>query len=66
MSLAMLRDKMAEYFENGVRPVRLIDPLLRQIHLYRPGQAVEILESPETNSGDPVLPGIHANLLEIW
>ena len=46
MSLAMLRDKMAEYFDNGVRPGSLIDSLLRQAHMYRPGQAVEILDGP--------------------
>ena len=64
--LTMLQDKMAEYVENGVRLGWLIDPFRRQVHVYRPGQAVEILDDPETVSGDPVLPGFTLNLLEIW
>ena len=64
--LTMLQDKMAEYTENGVRLGWLIDPFRRQVHVYRPGQAVEILDDPETVSGDPVLPGFTLNLLEIW
>ncbi len=65
-TLPMLQAKMAEYMENGVRLGWLIDPFLRQVHVYRPGQAVEILDDPETVSGDPVLPGFTLNLLEIW
>ena len=65
-SLPMLQAKMAEYIENGVRLGWLIDPSLRQVHVYRPGQAVKILDGPETVSGDPVLSGFVLNLLEIW
>ena len=65
-TLPMLQAKMAEYVENGVRLGWLIDPLQRQVHVYCPGLAVEILDSPETVSGDPVLPGFTLNLLEIW
>ena len=65
-TLSMLQAKMAEYIENGVRLGWLIDPFQRQVHVYRPGQAVEILDGPETVSGDPVLSGFMLNLLEIW
>ena len=65
-SPAMLQAKMAEYIENGVKLGWLIDPFQRQVHVYRPGQAVEILDEPETVSGDPFLPGFTLNLLEIW
>ena len=64
--LAMLQAKMAEYIENGVRLGWLLDPFVRQVHVYRLGQAVEILDDPETISGDPVLPGFTLNLQEIW
>ena len=65
-SLAMLRAKLSEYIENGVRLGWLIDPFNRRVHVYRPGHPVEILDGPETVSGDPVLPGFTLNLLEIW
>ena len=49
--------KMAEYLDNGVRLGWLIDPRNNRVHVYRPGQPVEVLEQPATVSGDPVLPG---------
>jgi Uma2 family endonuclease len=55
--MATLRKKMQEYLDNGARLGWLIDPLARRIYVYRPGQAVELLENPATVSGDPVLPG---------
>ena len=58
--------KMAEYIENGVRLGWLIDPPQRRVYIYRPGQPVEILENPETVSGEPVLPGFTLNLVDIW
>ena len=58
--------KMAEYLENGVRLGWLIDPQNKRIYVYRPGQPVEILEEPDTISGDPVLPGFALDLSPIW
>ena len=65
-SLRMLQAKMEEYIENGVRLGWLIDPFQRQVHIYRPGQTVEVLESPASVSGESVLPGFVLNLQEIW
>lgn len=65
-TLASLQHKMAEYIENGVRLGWLIDPFQRCVHIYKPGQPVEVLEDPETVSGDPVLPGFVLNLQGIW
>ena len=59
-TVAMLQAKMAEYIENGVQLGWLIDPFQRQVHIYRSGQPVEVLDGPEIVSGDPVLPGIRA------
>lgn len=42
---------------NGAQLGWLIDPYRRQVHIYRPGLDVEVLDSPETVSGDPVMPG---------
>lgn len=55
--LAAVREKMAEYMANGARLGWLIDPQAKQVYIYQPGHALEVLDDPETVSGDPVLPG---------
>ena len=65
-SLSDVQDKMAEYLENGVRLGFLLDPRQQRVYVYRPGQDVEVLEEPETVSGDPVLPGFVLDLTAIW
>ena len=57
---------MNEYLENGVRLGFLIDPEQRIVYVYRPGQDIEILEEPESVSGDPLLPGFVLDLKPIW
>lgn len=58
--------KMVEYIQNGARLGWLLDPQTRQVHVYRPGQGVEVLEAPDSVSGDPVLPGFVLDLSRIW
>ena len=65
-SLKKLQKKMAEYIENGVRLGWLIDPKNKKVEIYRLGKEIEILESPETVSGEGVLPGFELNLNKIW
>ena len=65
-SLRDVQDKMQEYVENGARLGWLIDPQNRRVHVYRTGQAVEILDEPTFVSGDPVLPGFTLDLSSIW
>ncbi len=48
---------MSEYIENGTRLGWLIDPQQRQVEIYRPGRAVEVLSNPTELSGEDVLPG---------
>ena len=55
--LPPLQRKMERYIANGAELSWLIIPRLRQVHIYRPGAPVEVMEDPETISGDPVLPG---------
>ena len=64
--LGDVQDKMQEYMENGVLLGLLIDPQNRRVHVYRPGQSVEILEEPTGVSADPVLPGFELDLSAIW
>ncbi len=61
-----LKNKMAEYIKNGTRLGWLLDPESRQVFVYRPGRAVEVLVHPETVSGDPELPGFVLDLRGIW
>ena len=61
-----LQAKMDEYVENGTRLGWLIDRKNKRVHVYRANGEVEILESPETVSGEDVLQGFELNLTEIW
>jgi Uma2 family endonuclease len=61
-----LRIKMQEYLSNGCRLGWLIDPRLRQAEVYRPGQPVEILRSPQFLSGEEVLPGFILGLQTLF
>ena len=67
-TLRSLQRKMEEYIANSVRLGWLIDPLdpLRRVYVYRPGAEVEILDGPETLSGDPELPGFTLGLGPVW
>lgn len=64
--LSRIQAKMAEYIENGARLGWLIDPKTRRVHVYRPRQAIAILENPQQVSGEPELPGFTLDLREIW
>ncbi len=57
-----LRDKLAEYIDQGARLGWLIDPKAGVVEVYRPGRAVEVLKQPATLSGEAVLPGFVLDL----
>jgi Uma2 family endonuclease len=57
---------MVEYLENGAMLGFLIDRKQRQVHIYRPNQAPEILDHPDAVSGDPELPGFQLQMARIW
>ena len=65
-TLKDLRGKMEEYRENGAKLGWLIDPKHKRVEIYRPGQAVEVLEHPSDLSGETVLPGFSLSLKRIW
>ncbi|MBD2167746.1 Uma2 family endonuclease [Calothrix membranacea FACHB-236] len=64
-SLKDLQDKMREYIENGARLGWLIDRKNKRVEIYRPGKDVEILDNPESLSGEDVLPGFVLHLQQI-
>ena len=64
--LAMLQDKMAEYIANGTELGWLIDPLNRQVFVYRPGLDVETQDAPDSVSANSVLQGFRLHMGEVW
>lgn len=64
--LSDVRVKMKEYLDNGVRLGWLINPEAKQVEIYRLGQDVELLDSPQSISGEDVLPGLVLDLTNIF
>jgi Uma2 family endonuclease len=65
-ALSTTQAKMTEYIENGSQLGWLIDPEVRQVHVYRPHKAVVVLENAAEIAADPELPGFVLDLREIW
>lgn len=65
-TLSGLQAKMQEYVENGAVLGFLIDRKNRTVHSYRSDRTPEILEQPETVSGDPELPRFILQMAKIW
>lgn len=61
-----LQSKMQEYLDNGVKLGWLIEPSAKIVEIYRSGQPIEILNNPETLSGEGVLSGFTLDLTEIF
>jgi Uma2 family endonuclease len=65
-ALKKLQEKMDEYMANGCRLGWLIDPAHKRVHVYRPNRPVQVLDAPQTLSGDPELPGFVLDLEPVW
>lgn len=65
-SLKKTQDKMQEYIDNGCRLGWLINRKKQEVEIYHPGEDIEILKSPQTLSGENVLPGFILNMQKIW
>jgi Uma2 family endonuclease len=57
---------MLEYQTNGVRLGWLINPQQQQVEIYRLGQSVEVLQSPNSLDGENVLPEFILDLSSIF
>jgi Uma2 family endonuclease len=57
---------MVEYIANGARLGWLLDPVARQVHIYRPETSLLILDNPAEISGDPVLSNFSLDVPKIW
>lgn len=63
--LSATQRKMREWIDSGARLGWLIDPQSSRVEIYRPGQEVEVLDAPQTLSGEDVLPGFVLDLTDI-
>ena len=64
-SLPQLKTKMLEYAESGAKLGWLIDAGKKRVYIYRQNKDVEILENPQTLSGENILQGFELDLSEI-
>jgi Uma2 family endonuclease len=65
-SLQPLQEKMQEYLDNGARLGWLLNPVERQVEIYRVGKQVEVLENPMELSGEDVLLGFVLSMKRVW
>jgi Uma2 family endonuclease len=65
-TLETTQAKMQEYMDNGVQLGWLINRSGRQVEVYRPKQAVEVLQTPKQLSNEAVLPGLVLELGWFW
>ncbi len=65
-NLKTLQAKMQEYMDNGARLGWLINRRDREVEVYRLGQPKEILKSPQSLSGEDVLPDFLLDMTAIW
>ncbi|MGK7895752.1 MAG: Uma2 family endonuclease [Xenococcus sp. (in: cyanobacteria)] len=65
-NLKTLQEKMQEYLDNGTRLGWLINRKNRQVEVYRQGTDKEILDNPDSLSGEDVLINFILKLESIW
>jgi Uma2 family endonuclease len=65
-SLTKTQGKMQEYLENGCELGWLINRRNQTVEVYRPQQEIEVLERPDSVSGEAVLPGFVLRLDTFW
>jgi Uma2 family endonuclease len=58
--------KMEEYRDSGVCLGWLIQPTQKRVWIYRLAEPVQVLESPDTLSGQDVLPGFNLSTKILW
>lgn len=64
--LTTLQDKMIEYINCGVKLTWLINPDEKKVEIYRNGQDKQILNNPQSLSGESILPNLIVDLTEIF
>ncbi|MBI4909233.1 MAG: Uma2 family endonuclease [Acidobacteria bacterium] len=57
-----VREKMEDYITNGVQLGWLIDPIRREVTIYRPGRDPEVLHDPKSVAGEGPVEGFVLDL----
>jgi Uma2 family endonuclease len=65
-NLAKTQSKMQEYLDNGMELGWLINRKNQQVEIYRRGKEVEVLNCPDSLSGETLLPKFRLDLESIW
>ncbi|MBM3739093.1 MAG: Uma2 family endonuclease [Acidobacteria bacterium] len=58
--------KMDEWIDNGAALAWLVDSMLRQVTIYRPGRTPELLLDPDVVRGEGPVEGFALNLKRLW
>ncbi len=58
--------KMQTWLDNGAQLAWLIDPIGGNVTIYRPGQAPETLEKPDTVAGEGPIKGFTLRTARLW
>ena len=61
-----LQNKMQEYMDNGVQLGWLIEPKSKTVRIYRQDQLPEVLDNPQSLSGEDILPEFILDLTNIF
>ncbi len=64
--LKPLQEKMREYLDSGLQVGLLINPQERQVEVYRVGEAMQVLDAPESVSIGELMPGLALDLRSFW
>lgn len=64
--LSALRAKMESFIENGVLLGWLIDPIRREVTIFRPGRDPEVLKNPKSVTGEGPVDGFVLDLSPIF
>ena len=64
--LSETQPKMEEYISCGVKLGWLINPDEKKVEIYRQDREIEVLDNPQTLSGEDIMSGLVVNLEEIF
>ena len=64
--LPSLQAKMEEWVASGARLAWLVDPIRREVHVYRADASVEVYREPLELGGGDVMPGLVVDFSEVW
>jgi Uma2 family endonuclease len=65
-SRRLLEAKMQSWVENGALLAWLVDPIVKNISIYRPGRPIETLDRPATVTADAPVAGFELVCAPLW